>query len=254
MVEIDLCLLLLVRFSPMLRGRGGRNYKSKTSTTTTSAIRDDDPTIMATTATASDALLRSHRPGRGGGGGMEDARIPWTVADLFRGNDKLFVLYHAMGTSWDLSTPVGCVVGAGLHVVSSSAATSSFLQTVGTTGLGVGCLGMLAGAALLVQKASQGAALTPIPWTDEGIQQRAVALSRNFNVRVLDFNAWSGMAAGALVMVGTGGPTALGMAPGALGVLQTLTLASSAGSLVAMACIYAANNSQGGRDSSGVDD
>ena len=113
---------------------------------------------------------------------------------------------------------------------------------MGMAGLIVGCLGMAAGGLALLNLAQQGAAATPKPWTKEGRRQRVVALSQNVTVRLLDATAWSGMAVGATsAMVVAGGPAAAwGQAPGLLGVLQTLTLASSVGSVAGMVFLCAA--------------
>lgn len=166
-------------------------------------------------------------------------KIAWTVADIFKtgGNHTLFMTYHVMGTSWDFGSPVGCLMGAGLYGIGLGP-SATLWQSMGTVGLGLGGLGMLGGAVAIRRAALQGEAATP-PWNAAGLANRVDRLSRNFLVRVLDASAWSGMAVAAVAMAGGGGPAALGLAPGTLGVLQGLTLGSSAGSVAAMACVSA---------------
>jgi len=68
---------------------------------------------------------------------------------------------------------------------------------------------------------------------------RLDGLSHNFKVRVLDLSVWMGVAiSGVVVATVPGGPTALGLSKGSLGVFQALSLGSTLGSLSAMACIY----------------
>ena len=113
---------------------------------------------------------------------------------------------------------------------------------MGTTGLLVGGVGMAAGALALGQLASQGPTAAK-PWTPQGRHERVVALSQNYTVRLLDASAWTGMAVGGLAMAVAGGPAALlpGLSSGTWGVLQALTLASSAGSVAAMMSLLCNN-------------
>lgn len=205
-------------------------------------------------------------------------KVPWTVADLVLDylavdDPRLFLTYHVAGVGWQLGTPVGCVLGAGWYGLmqglatiwrpssstrpsSSSSSSLSFLaktttsrnlwQSMGTTGLAVGCLGMTAGVLALNHVASKGEQATPLPWNTAGIAQRVDRLQHNFFVRVLDLSAWSGMAvAASLMMVGLASPTKLRLAPGASGVLQGLTLGGSAGSFAALACVNSMKRKQG---------
>ena len=73
---------------------------------------------------------------------------------------------------------------------------------------------------------------------------RVVALSQNYTVRLLDASAWTGMAVGGLAMVVAGGPAA-SLSSGVWGVLQTLTLASSVGSVAAMVGLCATAPNKG---------
>ena len=152
--------------------------------------------------------------------------VPWTVADLFAFRNDVFVFYHCLGTTWDLTTPIGCGIGA---VMYWSGASKSLGASMGTTGLLVGGLGMLAGGAAYGYTASKGNAATPVPWTKAGVQDRAQRLRRNSIVRTLDASAWSGMLLAAILLASGRMP----VASGSLGVLQGLTLGSSAGSVVA---------------------
>ena len=169
---------------------------------------------------------------------MDGPVIPWTIGDTVQqvAGNRVFITYHAVITPWALATPVGCAVGAGLYATKLS---SSFLQSMATTGLIFGGLGVTVGMALRTRLAMQGEKATAkIPWNDEGIQQRVDGLSHNFKVRVLDLSAWNGLAAATASLVVLGGPVPMGLASGTWGVVQALTLGSSLGSLGGISCIY----------------
>jgi len=176
---------------------------------------------------------------------MDDPVVPWTVADTVRhmAGNRAFMTYHVMMTPWALGTPVGCVLGAGIYgvqtLLSSSRPSSSVLQSMATTGLVVGGLGVTVGLTRRIMLGIQGEkAQAKIPWTADGIQQRVDGLSHNFLVRVLDLSAWNGLAAATASLVVLGGPVPLGLAAGPWGVVQALTLGSSLGSLGGIGCVY----------------
>jgi hypothetical protein len=187
---------------------------------------------------------------------MDGPVVRWTVNDLFKCNSdpRLYLGYHVVAAGFDALAPVGCLLGAGVWYGGGASrlflsrrpyppttTTTSLLSSMGTFGFGAGCLGMMLGAAGMYDKARQGAAASPLPWTNDGIQQRVDGLSHNFKVRILDLSAWSGVAvaATALVAMGRGSAVKLGFSAGTRGVVEALTIGSSLGSLSAMACIYA---------------
>jgi hypothetical protein len=195
------------------------------------------PTLVNMTdspATQSDAFLLAESPKK-----LDGPKVAWTVADEAQkfGGNRFVMTYHVLATPWALFSPVGCLVGAGLYGLGLGPA-SALLPSMGATGLTFGCLGAGLGLTRKTLVANQGAAATPIPWTDDGIQKRVNGLSRNFFVRILDVSAWSGIALASGVLVVAGGPTALGLSGGTFGVLQGLTLGSSLGSLGAFGCVY----------------
>lgn len=169
---------------------------------------------------------------------MDGPVIRWTVNDIFKGNNRLFISYHVVCSGFYALSPVGCLLGGALSGAGLFRPYPTVLSSMGTVGFGAGCLGMAIGASGLYSIANKGAAASP-PWTNDGIQQRVDGLSHNFKVRVLDLSAWSGMAVAATTLVALGGPVKLGLASGTMGVVQALTLGSSIGSLAAFGCIYA---------------
>lgn len=171
---------------------------------------------------------------------MDGPVIPWTVGDtvLRRTGNSIFVTYHTIITPCAMATPVGCVLGAGLYATKLSS-SPSLLQSMATTGLFFGGLGVTVGLTRRTWLALRGEkAQAKIPWNEQGIQQRVDGLSHNFKVRVLDLSAWHGLAAAAASLGVAGGPVPLGLASGSWGVLQALTLGSSLGGLGGLACIY----------------
>jgi hypothetical protein len=191
---------------------------------------------MGRTSSASDSKASLMDPKK-----MDGPVVRWTINDIFKGNNRLFLGYHVTTAGFDALAPIGCLLGGvmyGTGLFRQPYLSTSLLSSMGTVGLGVGCLGMTIGAAGMYSKASQGAAASP-PWTDDGIQQRVDGLSHNFKVRVLDLSAWSGVAVAATTLVAVGGPAKLGFAAGTMGIVQALTIGSSLGSLSAFACIYA---------------
>jgi hypothetical protein len=191
-------------------------------------------------APQSDAFLLAESPQK-----LDAPKVAWTVADAAKqfGGNRFAVTYHVLATPWGVFSPLGCFVGAGLYGLGLGPA-SALLPSMGATGLTLGCLGAGLGLTRKTLVANQGAAATPIPWTDDGIQKRLNGLSHNFFVRILDVSTWSGIALASSVLVVAGGPTALGLSKGTFGVLQGLTLGSSLGSLGAFGCVYAAKKNK----------
>ena len=182
---------------------------------------------------------------------MDGPTVPNTVHDIFRSNHKVFLTYHTMSTPFFLFNTVGSVVGAGIYgfglrtiparliaptLLTSSTSTLAVLTS--TTGLGFGCLGTALGLAALSSIARKGENATPIPFTDEGVEQRANGLAHNFKVRIIDLSCWSGMGIAATALVVAGGPSKLKLCTGTLGVVQALSLGSALGGLGAIGCLY----------------
>lgn len=167
---------------------------------------------------------------------MDGPIVHWTVADLFKSDKKTFMKYHVMESGYGALTPVGTILGGIIYGVGVRPFPSA-LQMMGTTGLVTGVAGMILGLTRMNKVAAQGEN-APLPWTDDGIQNRVDGLSHNFKVRILDLSVWSGMgiAAGALVLAG--GPVKLGLSKGVGGILQALSLGTAVGSLSAFGCIY----------------
>jgi hypothetical protein len=84
----------------------------------------------------------------------------------------------------------------------------------------------------------KGENATPIPYNDEGVQQRVNGLSHNFMVRIIDLSCWSGMGIAATALLVAGGPSKLRLCTGALGVAQALSLGSAFGGFGAFGCLY----------------
>jgi hypothetical protein len=177
---------------------------------------------------------------------MDGPRVPWTVADLFRFNDKMFMIYHAAGSGYDFMTPVGTLVGGALYMGGYRPYPTA-LSMMGTSGLVAGGVGMACGLALLANTARKGEANSPVPWNDENVQMRVNGLSQNFVVRVMDLSVWGGLgvAAGILLLKGGGGTRAFAsLSPGTLGTLQFLSLGAAAGGLSGIACVSLAKRKE----------
>lgn len=160
--------------------------------------------------------------------------VPWTVADLFSCTPKMAVAYHVMATSWDILTPMGATLGCLLSL--AGIVNQPLFAAAGTVGLCAGGAGIVLGLVGLVVIARKGEAASP-PWTPEGIQDRADRLKVNFPVRVLDEAAWLGIAAGGLLCMIGGVGTALGFSKGTFGVVQSMCVGSSVGSILGGICI-----------------
>jgi hypothetical protein len=142
------------------------------------------------------------------------------------------MVYHVIGTPFDVFTPVGVVLGAGLYATGRKVGPS-LLSTAGTVGLVTAAVGVSLGCARLAKTAlidkenSQ-----PLPWDDHGIHDRAVRVHANTNICVFDAGAWGGMA---LACVGVlSGVTAKRFSPGVFGWMQCAAVGAAAGSIGAM--------------------
>lgn len=161
---------------------------------------------------------------------MDGPSVSWTVGDLFKFNNKVFLTYHCMGSGYDFLTPVGCLLGATILPRMSKFSHLTPLQAAGTGGIVAGGAGMGLGLLALVGTATSKN--PKIPWTNDGIQMRVDGLSHNYKVRALDLGVWVGIAAagGALLYSG-GSMQKFGLLPGLPGQLQTVALGSAAGSI-----------------------
>lgn len=178
-------------------------------------------------------------------------KVTYTVHDMLLSNPKAFLTYHVMSTPFFLFNTMGSVVGAGLYGIGLrtiparliapafiTSSTSRLAVVTSATGLAFGCLGTLLGVAALSRVAMKGEDATPIPYNDEGVQQRVNGLSHNFMVRVVDLSCWSGMGIAVTALLIAGGPSKLKLCTGTLGVVQALSLGSALGGLGALGCLY----------------
>lgn len=156
---------------------------------------------------------------------MDGPTVPWTVGDLFMWNKRVFMFYHVTTHGYNYLTPIGCLVGAALPLTSKFSAVPR-LQCMGNGGLVGGAAGAMLGLALMRKIANSESAKTP--WDDEGIQQRVDGLSHNYMVRSMDLGVWAGIVGAGAALVYAGGPTKLGLAKGALGSMQAVSLGSLA--------------------------
>ena len=182
---------------------------------------------------------------------MDGPTVLFTVHDALRNYPKLFITYHAINTPFCIFNTMGNVIGAGLYglglrtilvrLISPSLITSSTSKlavTTSTMGLAFGCLGMALGVGALSRVILKGENATPIPYNDEGVQQRVNGLSHNFMVRIIDLSCWSGMGLSATALIVAGGPSKLKLCAGSLGVAQALSLGSALGGIGAFGCLY----------------
>lgn len=169
---------------------------------------------------------------------MDGPVVKYTVADLFQSSPRLFMTYHVMGTPFNIFNTAGVLLGGVLALTPLRKRFPSALALMGTSGMIAGCGGMALGLAKMNMIAGKGDANEPIPWNDEGIQQRVDGISHNFKVRVLDISVWTGigLATGALFFAG--GPAKLGLSGKTLGVLQAMSVGSAIGGLSAFGCIF----------------
>ena len=169
---------------------------------------------------------------------MDGPKVKRTMADLFDINDMTFLTYHVASSGFNAVGTAGCILGGALYGSGLYRSPPSVWAAMGTFGL----IGSVAGAALGLTKmasvASKGEAQT-VPWTTDGIHQRTDGLRHNFIVRIMDQNAWLGLAVAAGALLYAGGPTKLKLSPGLLGVGQAMNLGTSLGVLGAAGCVWA---------------
>ena len=158
--------------------------------------------------------------------------------------DRLQHTYHVVSVGFGALTPIGAALGGALWYSGVYKPFPTALPMLGTAGLVAGGAGMAIGYFGMRAVASKGADASPIPWTEDGIQQRVNGLSHNFKVRVLDLSMWSGMGLATGAMLLAGGPASLGLSSGMLGVMQGLSLGSAAGTLGAIGCVIATNQKE----------
>jgi hypothetical protein len=157
----------------------------------------------------------------------ETFKVSWTIADIFNRTSPLLGLtYHCMGTSFDMLTPVGVVMGSAYGLATQQ---PSLLLSMANGGLYAGVSGMGLGLLAMGGIAMSGEAAKP-PFNKDGIQDRCDRLQKNYVVRTMDRSVWLGLAIGAVGLLAKGSPLGLGLAPGALGVLQGLSLGAAMGS------------------------
>jgi hypothetical protein len=211
------------------------------------SICENPTTATAGTDTMSVTENRSQKVGLLDPKTMDGPAVSYTVHDLFRSNPKLFLTYHVASTPFDVFNTIGVILGTGLYgcgvrapaaVVAQAGNTSAVAIMSSTTGLTLGCIGMVLGLTKLSMIASQGENATPIPYNDDGIQQRVNGLSHNFMVRIIDLSCWSGMGLAATALIVAGGPSNLKLSTGTLGIFQALSLGSALGGLGAFGCLY----------------
>jgi hypothetical protein len=174
---------------------------------------------------------------------MDGPVVRATVQDLLQSYPYLSLTYHCATTGSFLLNTVGVAIGAGLygcgiHRLPLLAAAPSWAALSGTTGCALGGVGMAAGLAALAGISRKGENATPIPFTNDGVQQRVDGLRHNYMVRLVDLSCWSGMGLAATALVVAGGPAKLQLSVGTLGVMQALSLGSALGGLGAFGCLY----------------
>jgi hypothetical protein len=175
---------------------------------------------------------------------MDDPQVKWTIADIFASPPRLAMVYHVMGTSYDVFNPVGAIAGSLFGTVSllrnKSAAIDAasksrmLLKSIANGGLIGGALGITLGLAALYGKSRQGEKLEPLPWNEDGIQTRVSGIRHNYKIRTLDLYVWSGIAVGALShsVRNTMNRPKVG-----LSLLQAISLGSTVGSISGIATI-----------------
>mmetsp|Transcript_15311 Transcript_15311/g.33296 ORF Transcript_15311/g.33296 Transcript_15311/m.33296 type:complete len:208 (+) Transcript_15311:159-782(+) len=166
---------------------------------------------------------------------MDGPTVKWAVNDLLAFNSRLFMAYHVALSGWDYMVPFGTIIGGMLYGVGYRPLPA--LQLMGNTGLGFGVFGMCAGLGLMTKTAMAGKGHSGLAWDDDGIQTRVDGLRHNFMVRVMDNGAWNGIILAAGAMAVAGGPKAMGLGAGKMGVLQGLVLGSAIGSLGGIGCV-----------------
>jgi hypothetical protein len=160
---------------------------------------------------------------------MDGPSVSWTMADLTKVNNKLFLTYHVTTSGYSYLTPLGCAIGAAALPYTSRFSNLTRLQAAGTGGLIGGGTGMALGLMALVGIASSKN--PKLPFDADGIQMRVDGLSHNYHVRALDLGVWLGIAAAGATLVYAGGPTKLGLSPRTFGRMQAIALGSAVGSV-----------------------
>jgi hypothetical protein len=159
---------------------------------------------------------------------MDGPAVSWTMADLTKVNNKLFLTYHVMTSGYSYLTPLGCAIGAIALPYASKFSNLTRLQAAGTGGLIGGGTGMTLGLLAIGRIASSKN--PKLPFDKDGIQMRVDGLSHNYHVRALDLGVWLGIAAAGATLVYAGGPTKLGLSPGTFGNMQAIAFGSAVGS------------------------
>jgi hypothetical protein len=166
---------------------------------------------------------------------MDGPSVAWTVNDLFKFDNRSFLLYHCMFSGYDFCTPLGALIGGFVMPRTSKFAHLTTIQAAGTGSAIAGGIGLTLGFLALVGTAySKDPA---IPFDDDGIKMRVDGLSHNYRVRAMDLGVWVGTAAAGGAMLAVGGPAKLGLSVGSLGRVQGLALGSVAGSIAATVVI-----------------
>ena len=166
---------------------------------------------------------------------MDGPSISWTVNDLFKYNNRVFLLYHCMSSGFDVLIPVGGLIGAFALPRTSKFSHLTRLQAAGTGSALAGGLGMSLGALAMLRVAYSKD--PPLPFDDDGIKTRVDGLSHNYGVRVRDLGVWIASAAAGGAMLAARGPVPLGLSPGAMGLIQGLALGSMTGSIASVVVV-----------------
>jgi hypothetical protein len=162
---------------------------------------------------------------------MDGPSVPIAPNDLLKFNNKLFLLYHVMGSGYDYLTPLGCVIGS----VAIPALLPKFkeltrLQAAGTGAVVAGGTGMSLGLIALIN--ARSSTEPKLPWDEAGIQNRIDGLSNNYRVRCMDLGVWLGVLVAGGTLAYKGGPTELGLSAGPLGKWQAIGLGSAVASIL----------------------
>lgn len=162
---------------------------------------------------------------------MDGPTVPWTVNDIFKFNNQIFIAYHCMGTGYDYFSALGCALGGIVLPNTSKFSHMSRLQAAGMGGAIGGGTGMALGLFALVGKIN--AKDPPLPWDSDGIQTRVDGLSHNYRIRAMDLGVWLGILGAGGSVLYAGGPLRLGLSNGPVGYVQAIGIGSAVGSIVA---------------------
>lgn len=161
---------------------------------------------------------------------MDGPSVSWTINDIFKFDNRIFLLYHCMGSGYDYFTPLGCLIGGLALPRTSKFSHLTALQAAGTGSAVAGGIGLTLGLMSLVGKANSKD--PAIPFDSAGIQRRVDGISHNYRIRAMDLGVWIGTLTAGGAMLAAGGPTKLGLSAGSLGRVQGLALGSALGSIV----------------------